>query len=59
MDFKHPSRKDDMISLCYMLLYILSGLTLPGFDAYSQALKCNDTIKVFKMVKKYKNATTL
>ena len=32
MEFKFTSRKDDMISLCYMLFYMLNDLTMPGFN---------------------------
>ena len=32
MEFKHTSRKDDMISLCYMIFYMLNDLKMPGFS---------------------------
>jgi len=38
MEFKPTSRKDDMVSLCYMMLYMLSGLQMPGFGDYKEAL---------------------
>ena len=54
MEFKFTSRKDDMISLCYMMFYMLNDLSMPGFKSQSTAMRDADTIKVFKMVKSYK-----
>ena len=33
MEFKNTSRKDDMISLCYLMKYLLNGRTFPWFEA--------------------------
>ena len=43
MEFKYTSRKDDMISLCYMMIYILNRNAFPGIDAFLKALKSTDT----------------
>ena len=52
MEFKYTSRKDDMVSLCYMMLYLLNDLNLPGFkEDNSQAMSRADTIEIFKIVK--------
>ena len=33
MDFKITSRRDDLISLCYLLFYVLNNFGLPGNKA--------------------------
>ena len=47
MEFKYTSRKDDMISLCYMMIYILNGNAFPGLDAFLKTLKSIDSKKIF------------
>lgn len=59
MDFKYTSRKDDMISLCYLLLFMLNDLKLPGFDGRDKSIMNADTIKLFKIVKKFKKEINL
>ena len=56
------SRKDDLISLCYLIFYILNDSRMPGIS--KEALKVinsdsSDTPAVFKAVRKYKNSVTL
>ena len=62
MEFKNTSRKDDMISLCYFVIYLLNGCEMPGFNAQMKQLSyedsCNDA-KVFKTVQNLKQNTTL
>ena len=55
MEFKYTSRKDDMISLFYMMIYILNGNAFPGMDTFMKALKSSETIQIFKLVKRYKS----
>ena len=39
LKFKTTSRRDDLISLCYMLIFLLNGGELPGLSAsYAQTL---------------------
>lgn len=30
MEFKLTSRRDDLVSLCYLLFYVINGFSLPG-----------------------------
>jgi hypothetical protein len=59
MEFKYTSRKDDMISFCYLLLFMLNDLKLPGFDNRDRSIINADTIKLYKLVKHYKQEMTL
>ena len=62
MEFKTTSRKDDLVSLCYLMFYILNDSKMPGIS--TEALRIinsdsSDTPAVFKAVRKYKNEIPL
>jgi hypothetical protein len=62
MDFKMTSRKDDMISLCYLLFYILNEFEMPGIGLDSLDKLNDDTVdtpQVFKIIKKFKTQTSM
>ena len=48
MEFKQTSRKDDMVSWFYLLLYMLNGKNMPGFADFETVLESRDPIAVFK-----------
>ena len=55
MNFKPTSRKDDLHSLCYMLLYLLNDLRLPGLDIGSMSeLAREDTKFMFITIRNHK-----
>ena len=57
MDYKFTNRQDDVISLCYMIFYMLNNSELPGFDSFLDSKNLDDDTdiqQVFKLVKKYK-----
>ena len=39
LSFERTSRKDDLISLAYLLIYLLNNQDLPMFYAYSQRME--------------------
>ena len=51
LDFQMTSRRDDLISLCYLLIYLLNNGNLKGIDL-SQNLSRNES---FNLVKKAKS----
>jgi hypothetical protein len=62
MDFKETSRKDDMISLCYLLFFILNQCEMPGMShLIIKAIndKNVDFYQIFKILKKFKSQTSM
>ena len=42
LEFKTPSRRDDLISLCYMMIFILNGGEFPLIDFHRHDTKVSD-----------------
>jgi hypothetical protein len=53
--FKTTSRRDDMISLCYMMIYILNNGSIRGIDIDAPM----SSVNAFKMIQKVKREHTL
>ena len=51
LEYNKTSRKDDLMSLIYLMIYILSGNMLPGLD--SKAIT-GDVVKAFCVVTDHK-----
>lgn len=56
MNFKKTSRKNDLESLCYLMLYLLNGQDMPGLDqgSYDEVNESMDTYQIFKVIMKLK-----
>ena len=62
MSYKFTNRQDDVISLCYMIFYMLNNSELPGFDSFLKTKNFDantDIQQCFEIVKRYKNDVTL
>jgi hypothetical protein len=61
MEFKVTSRKDDLISLVYMMLFILNDFALPGINdvTFRQLSNDEDSHAVFTEIKEHKKNMTL
>ena len=57
LNFWYPSRKDDLMSLCYMLLYLMCHKNLPMLEIPGN-IKTNDEKKM-KFIKTYKENFSL
>lgn len=58
LKFKKTSRRDDMISLCYMLVYLMNNGQMEGIDL-EQQMSNSDAFKLIQQVKKKHSLRTL
>lgn len=57
MEFKETSRRDDLASLAYMMLFLMNGQNLPGLEGkYIQTIENagDDALVIFKVILKIK-----
>jgi hypothetical protein len=61
MSFRKTSRKNDLESLMYLMLYLLNGSDMPGLCEDNENLddESLDTYQIFKLVKKLKENTSI
>ena len=61
MSFRKTSRKNDLESLMYLMLYLLNGSDMPGLYEGNENLddESLDTYQIFKLVKKLKENTSI
>jgi len=53
MNFKETSRRDDLASLAYMMLYLMNDSNLPGLEGMAlQAIENagDDALVIFKVI---------
>lgn len=50
LNFESPSRRDDLISLCYLLIYILQG-SLPFMELNQERLSLSQRFKKLRLLK--------
>ena len=56
-NFLYPSRRDDLLSLCYMMMYLLSGNNLPLLDIPLNIKQSDE--KKMDFIKTYKESFSL
>ena len=62
MEFGSTDAKDDLISLAYLLVYILNDQSLPGFNKHIKNLSVfqkEDKLLLFSAVKNFKHNVSL
>ena len=65
MMFKETSRKDDLVSLCYVMFTLLNGKSFPilednaKFDGYNSNDTPYETKQKFEKIKEFKKKKTL
>lgn len=50
LSFKSTSRRDDLISLCYLMVYLLNDCQLPGIDLSDEALERSQLSQVQRVL---------
>ena len=58
LNFNRPSRKDDLISFCYLLLFLINGCELPLFKSYCNSITQGSDNKM-KCMKDFKKTHSL
>ena len=58
LNFDRPSRKDDLISVCYLALFLINGCELPCFKSYFDSIVQGSDDKIKKM-RDFKKAHSL
>ena len=61
LNFKTTSRRDDLISLFYLLVNLFHGGRLPGFPTKIKRMKTNEKFKIYQELKqslKYEDLCT-
>ena len=48
MNYKFTKRQDDIISLCYMIFYILNNSEMPGLDSFINSESLDDISEIEK-----------
>ena len=62
MEFKETSRKDDLASLAYMILYLMNDSNLPGLEGKAmQAIENagDDALVIFRVIHQIKKSFSL
>ena len=59
MSFKKPSRRSDLQSLCYFIIFMLNDLKFPLLDDKKEFRKSMSMDKCYKMMKSFKEQVSL